>query len=70
MINMKDHQNMILFLVHTTLIVQHEYIEWKMSRTTSLAQQNIGLKLVFDYIGAWRMLLIPDWRLEGWGHLI
>ena len=20
-------------------------------------------------IGAWRTLRVPDWRLEGWGHL-
>ena len=35
----------------------------------SLAQLEIGLKLILDYMGAWRMLMVPGWRLEGWGHL-
>ena len=33
--------------------------------STSLAQLKIGLKLVFYYIGAWMILMVPDWRLEG-----
>ena len=32
---------------------------------TSLAQLKLGLKLVFDYMGAWRMLMVPDRRFEG-----
>ena len=38
---------------------------------TSLAQLKIGLKLVFDNMGAWRMLMVPDWRFgDGAGYLV
>ena len=36
---------------------------------TSLAQLKIGLKKVFDGVGAWKMLTVPDWRLAGWRNL-
>ena len=30
---------------------------------TNLAQLKFGLKLIFDCMGALRMLIVPDWRL-------
>ena len=38
-------------------------ISWK-SHQTSLAQLKIGLK-IFWLDGVWRMLVVPDWILEG-----
>jgi hypothetical protein len=36
---------------------------------TSLAQLKIGLKLVFVYMGAWRMFMVTDQILGGRVHL-
>ena len=29
----------------------------------------LGIKLGQYKLGAWRTMKVPDWRLEGWGHL-
>ncbi len=29
----------------------------------------IGHDLAKPELGAWKTLRVPDWRLEGWGHL-
>ena len=36
--------------------------------TDKLSSAKDRLK-VFDYMGAWMMLIVPDCRLKGWGHL-